>query len=68
MISTVVPDVPGDVAKEIIFHEFAKEQLLKVALGVTEHATHADLNEVDDLIAAHEEEELNPLGLTIPGK
>jgi len=70
VISTIVPDVPGDVAREIIFHEFCKEQLLKKMTGVKEDPASGqdDLNDVDDLIKAKEEQELNPLGLTAPGK
>jgi len=70
LISTVVPDVPGDVAREIIFHEFCKEQLLKKMTGVKEDPASGqdDLNDVDELMKAKEEEELNPLGLAVPGK
>jgi len=72
VVATVVPDVPGEVAREIIFQEFCKEQLLKKMTGVKEDPAFEggkdDLNDVDALIAAREEEQANPLGLTLSTK
>jgi len=70
-IAAVVPDVPGDVAKEIVFHDFCKEQLIKKMTGakkevvVFEEGGKDDLNDVDALIAANEEDQANPLGLKL---
>jgi len=72
IISMMVPDVPGEVAREIIFQEFCKEQLLKKMTGVKEEPKFEggqdDLNDVDALIEANEDEQLNPLGLNLTAK
>jgi len=69
LVATFVPDVPGEVAREIIFQEFCAEQLLKKMTGIIPDVEFEggkdDLNDVDALIAAKEEQLANPLGIGI---
>jgi len=70
-LSMVIPDVPGDISKKIVFQEFCKEQIFKKMTGVKIDVVleqHDDLNDVDALIAANEQDQLNPLGLTLSTK
>jgi len=68
-ISVAVPDVPGEISKAIMFQKFCKEQIFKKMTGVKDVKTFEegkdDLNDVDGLIRAKEEEKLNPLGVTL---
>jgi len=68
IIATLIPDVPGQVVKQIAFQKFCKEQIAKqreLSTNVDSMKGTDDLNDVDEMIAADEAEKINPFGINL---